>query len=225
MKVSDALGIAALAACLTLPLAAQQPASSSSQSSSPPSSSDQAAPAPDNQQASPDQTVPTEKKKESRLKRKLKEAAPSCIGIEGGAAKCRQSKDEDDANEEKKEAQEQALRDRCRDAADQPGTPAPECVELRKSEAAHDLQVGDDYFSDKHYPSAENRYRLALQEDPANATAMLHLAEVLEKTGHNSEAADEYQKFLAADPDGRDAQKARKALARLAPYRQAPVAR
>jgi Tfp pilus assembly protein PilF len=89
---------------------------------------------------------------------------------------------------------------------------------LRKRDSERDLKVGDDYFSDKHYPSAENRYRLALQEDPTNARATFHLAQVLEKTGKNSEAYAQYQKFLNTEPVGPDQKKAREALTRLRKY-------
>ena len=210
--------IAVLAACFCGASYAQQPSSSSS-SSQPPSSSSSQSPSdqalPPAPEPAPDQTPPEEPKKESKIKRKLKDAAPTCIGIAGGAGKCRQSSDPETAEQRKKEAQQQQLHDQCRDAADQPGTPDPACVELHKQDSAHDLEVGDEYFSDKHYPSAENRYRLALQEDPTNATAMLHLAQLLEKMDRKPEAADQYRKFLATNPPEPEASKARKALDKL----------
>jgi tetratricopeptide (TPR) repeat protein len=220
MKLLWLAGIFALGFALSVPAQGQQ--------SPPPSSSKTASP---DQQPSPAQ-VPdkADQKNESpstespgtgsKIKRKLEEAVPSCIGILGGSAKCRQT--QDDKQEQKKAADQQALRTHCRDVADQPGTPDPACVELKKQDAAHDLQVGDDYFSDKQYPSAENRYRLVLQEDPANTTAMLHLAQVLEKMHKSAEAAEEYQKFLATNPPDAEAKKARAALEKLG-YRPAPL--
>lgn len=209
------LAAAALMACSCLPSSAQQPAPSSESSSQ--SSSDKAAPVPNDQQPPADQTSPDDQSNDtghgSKIKRKLKEAAPSCIGFAGGVGKCRHSKES--REEQQKEIAEQQLRQHCRDAADQGKPEDQPCADLRKRDAAHDVSVGDDYFQDKHYPSAENRYRLALQEDPTNAPAMLHLAQVLEKTGHNAEASQQYQNFLNTHPQGPDAKLAREALDRL----------
>jgi len=47
---------------------------------------------------------------------------------------------------------------------------------------------------------------------------MLHLSEVLEKSGKNSEAYEQYQDFLNTDPQGPDQKKAQAALQRLRPY-------
>jgi TolA-binding protein len=197
-------------------LAAQQPAPP--QDTAPQSSSSKAAPVQNDQQPPASQTPDTtaDKKKESKLKRKLKDAAPNCIGFGGGAGKCRHSQESDE--ERKQEAADEQLRHQCRDTKDAGNPEDQPCADLRKSDAQHDVSVGDDYFGDKHYPSAENRYRLALQEDPTNATAMFHLAQVLEKTGRNSDAYQQYQNFLNTEPVGPDAKRAREALTRLRPY-------
>jgi predicted Zn-dependent protease len=197
-------------------LAAQQPAPVPD--APPQSSSSKAAPVQNDQQPPADQTTDTtsDKKKESKFKRKLKDAAPSCIGFGGGAGKCRHTQESDE--DRKQEAADLQLRRQCGDAKDQGKPETQPCADLRKRDAQHDVSVGDDYFSDKHYPSAENRYRLALQEDPANATAMFHLAQVLEKTGKNSDAYQQYQNFLNTEPVGPDAKRAREALDRLRPY-------
>jgi tetratricopeptide (TPR) repeat protein len=202
-----------LGAALLCPLAfAQQPAPSDSGNQS---SSSKAAPVQNDQPPAPTDDA-SDQKHESKLKRKLKDAAPNCIGFGGGAGKCRQP---DDSEENaKQEAADRELRQRCGDARNTGQAEDQPCAELRKRDSQRDLQVGDEYFSDKHYPSAENRYRLALQEDPGNAMAMFHFAQVLEKTGKNSEAYEQYQKFLNTEPLGPDQKKARAALDRLRPY-------
>jgi len=207
----------ALVLCLASSLWARQssPPVSSSKTPSSSDASGQQPSQPDQQANSPsDQNKP---RSESKIKRELKDLEPQCIGIAGGSGKCRHTQ-ENTANT-KQEEQERQVRQECSDAANQN---QPQCVDLRKRDSAHDVAVGDDYLSDKHYPSAENRYRLALQEDPTNATAMLHLAQVLEKLHRNAEAAEQYQKFLATDPPDPEAKKARAALQKLGGYRPAP---
>ena len=212
------IGLAAFAACLCLPLPAQQPAPPTDSSSQ--SSSSKAAPVQNDQQPPPDQTAPNDKsseaKHDSKLKRKLKDAAPTCIGFEGGAGKCRHTKESEE--EQQKEINGQQIRQQCRDAADQGKAEEPSCADLRKGDAAHDVEVGDTYFGEKNYTSAINRYHLALQEDPASPTAMFHLAQALEKSGHNSDAYQQYQNFLNTGPEGPDEKKAQAALDRLRKY-------
>jgi len=219
MTLLRLIGIGGVAACLCLPFSAQQPAPPAESSGQ--SSSSKAAPVQDDQQPPADQSAPSTTnssatKHDSKLKKKLKDAAPSCIGFEGGAGKCRHSKGSEE--DQKKEMEERQLRQQCQDAADAGRTEGQSCADLRKRDAVHDVSVGDDYLADKHYPSAVNRYKLALQEDPTNSTAMLHLAQTLEKTGQNSAAYEQYQNFLNTDPQGPDAKLARQALDRLRPY-------
>jgi tetratricopeptide (TPR) repeat protein len=207
--------IAVIVLALAPLVAAQQPAPVPDPA--PQSSSSKAAPVQNDQQPPDSQTTGTaaDTKKESRIKRKLKDAAPNCIGFGGGAGKCRRTQESDE--DRKQEAADLKLHRQCGDDKDQ-GTPESQaCADLHKRDAQHDVSVGDDYFGDKHYPSAENRYRLALQEDPTNATAMFHLAQVLEKTGRNSDAYQQYQNFLNTEPLGPDAKRAREALSRLRP--------
>jgi Flp pilus assembly protein TadD len=208
--------IAAVLLALAPFLTAQQPAPVPDPA--PQSSSSKAAPVQNDQQPPASQTPDTtaDTKKESKFKRKLKEAAPSCIGFSGGTAKCR----DDSASEQhqKEAADEQRLRQHCRDLHDSSQPEDQSCTGLRKSDSQIDTEVGDDYFSDKHYPSAESRYRLALQEDPTNSKTILHLARLLEKIDRKSDAYVQYQDFLNTEPVGPDAKRAREALTRLRPY-------
>ena len=178
---------------LALPLCAQQsspPASSSSSQSS--SSKDNAAPSqPQEQTPNADQNTT---KPESKVKKDLKDLEPQCVGLSGGAAKCRHSQP-NTANTQQ-EDQERQLRQQCSDSANQG---QQQCIELRKSDSARDTKVGDDYLSDKHYPSAVNRYCLALQEDPTNETAKQHLAQALKKGGNKVSGCPESQQQNATE--------------------------
>ncbi|MGZ4787033.1 MAG: tetratricopeptide repeat protein [Terriglobales bacterium] len=188
------------------------PQSSGQPSSSGESSQDKAAGSAQQQPAS--EQPPTEqKKKDSKVKRKAKELIPGCVGISGGAGKCRHSQDEEE--QAKKEAAEQDLRRQCREAADLSQPESPSCADLRKRDATHDIEVGDTYFDQKSYIAAGSRYHSALQGDPTNATAMLHYAQALEKLGRKSEAYEQYQNYLKTDPPADDAQRARAAMDRL----------
>ena len=214
MSLLRVAGLVLLTGCITLTLLAQHP---SSESTVPQTSPNNASPA-QQQQAPSEQPSAADKKKESTIKRKAKDLIPGCIGISGGAGKCRHSDDEEE--QRKKEAQEDELRHQCREAAQLSQQESPSCADLRKSDAAHDLEVGDTYFDQKSYTAAASRYRSALQGDPANAIAMLHYAQALEKLGRKSEAYQQYEKFLATDPQGPDADRARKAIDLLHPSAQ-----
>jgi len=217
------LAAAALVLAIVLPTVAQQPSSSSASSQSDSTLSTQPRPAPAENQQQPSAEQPaTETAKPSKLKKakqKADDLIPYCVGI-GSIGKCRH----DPAQEEqaKREAAAENLRRQCRDAAEQSQPETPACAEVREQAAAHDVDVGDTYYGEKNYNAAQMRYRSALQQDPTNAAAMLHLAQALEKLHRNQEAADEYQKFLATDPPSDAAQKARAALAKLGDYRPAP---
>lgn len=215
MKSSCALAGFALALCFSVPGTAQQSSTSSTVSSQ----SQEQAPAAQQQQPQTDQPSSDGSKKESKIKKKAGDLVPYCVGI-GSLGKCRHDADQEE--QAKREAAEQELQRQCHDAAAQSQPETSACADLRKSDAAHDVDVGDTYVDQKNYNAAVMRYRSALQTDPTNATAMLHLAQVLEKTKKNAEAYQEYQRFLSTDPQAPDAQKARAALQRLAPYRPAP---
>jgi len=132
---------------------------------------------------------PPEKSK-SKVKQQLEDLAPQCIGITGGAGKCRHEKE--NPADTKKEDQERQLRQQCSDAANQAQA---QCAALRKSDSIHDTKVGDDYLSDKHYVSAVNRYCLALKEDPTNVTATQHLAQALKKSGSKATTCEQLPQF------------------------------
>jgi len=215
MTLQRLFGIAILTGVVSLPGWSQQPAPSSSSQPQPAPriQDDTQEPPSERAQAEQQQNADNDKKKESKIKKKLKDAAPECIGFSGGSGKCRHSQEDED--EKKRQVEEQRLRTQCRDAADTTA-PAPQgCADLRRHDSAHDVEVGDNYFDQKSYKPAELRYRSALQTDPTNAAALYKLARVLEKTGRNEEAAEMYAKFLNTDPQGPEQKQAQDALNRL----------
>jgi len=159
----------------------------------------------------------------SAVKRVLRRATPNCIN--GVFDSCWSNSAQEEKAQEKIKKKD-ALRQQCkelraakRDAGAELDTSAEDaCSTEALNESAHNLEVGDTYFGEKSYAAAENRYRLALQSNPANAVAMLHLAQVFERTGHNAEAYEQYQNFLNTDPKGPDEKKARAAMERLRKY-------
>ncbi len=214
MTLRRVAGSLLLSACLAIPVCAHQaPVNTTAQTSSSSQSQTQAAPA-QNQQPPSDQPSPDTAKKESKAKKKAKDLIPYCVGI-GSSGKCRHDEDREQAA--KREAAEDDLRRHCRDASDQSQPETQPCAELRKRDAAHDVEVGDTYLDQKSYNPAVMRYRSALQTDPTNATAMLHLAQALEKLGQIDAAYEQYQNYLKTDPPADDAKRARTAMERLKP--------
>lgn len=206
---------------ITGTLVAQQ-SSSSSSSQSDSTLTTQQPPTPADAQPQPSADQPptyTKKSKAQKVKQKANDLIPYCVGI-GSIGKCRH--DADAEEQARREAADQNFRRKCRDAAQQSQPETPACADVRKANAAHDVDVGDTYYGDKNYNAAQMRYRSALQTDPTNATAMLHLAQTLEKLHRTSEAAEQYHNFLETDPPAPVAQKARAALAKLGDYRPAP---
>jgi tetratricopeptide (TPR) repeat protein len=81
--------------------------------------------------------------------------------------------------------------------------------------AAKDVEVGDFYFKRQNYKAAEDRYREALLYKENDAVATFRLAVCLEKQDRPGEAQQEYESYLKILPEGPEAKKAEKAIARL----------
>ena len=81
--------------------------------------------------------------------------------------------------------------------------------------AMKDIEVGDFYFNQKNYMGAASRYQEALVYKPKDADATLKLARALEKLKKYDDARDNYEAYLKIIHDGKDADEARKALARM----------
>ena len=59
--------------------------------------------------------------------------------------------------------------------------------------AAHDVEVGDDYFKEKNYNAALSRYKDAVEEKPADAAIQVRLGRAFEKLGQIPEAIEHYK--------------------------------
>jgi predicted Zn finger-like uncharacterized protein len=71
------------------------------------------------------------------------------------------------------------------------------------------------YLDLEQYPPAEASFQAALGVDPRHPDALLGLAETYRWQGKKTEAIRYYEKYLAANPDGEEAQVARNALEEL----------
>lgn len=60
-------------------------------------------------------------------------------------------------------------------------------------EAAHDVDVGDYYFSAKNYNGALMRYKDAVEDKPRDAAIHVRLGQAFEKLGKIPEAIQEYK--------------------------------
>jgi len=81
--------------------------------------------------------------------------------------------------------------------------------------AAKDIEVGYYYLQDKNYRAAESRLQEALELKPDSAPALVGLAQAQQKLGKNEDARRDYEAYLKLEPNGPDAEKAKKALAQL----------
>ncbi len=82
--------------------------------------------------------------------------------------------------------------------------------------AQDDVRVGQLYMGDGNYPGAYLRFKEATVVNPGNSDAVFYLAEAARKTSHLDEAAANYKLYLEAEPKGKRAKDARKALGELA---------
>ena len=82
--------------------------------------------------------------------------------------------------------------------------------------AKEDVRVGQLYMGDGNYPGAYARFKEATIVGPGNADAVFFLAKAARKTAHLDEAAASYKLYLDAEPKGKRAKEARRALTELA---------
>jgi tetratricopeptide (TPR) repeat protein len=99
-------------------------------------------------------------------------------------------------------------------AAPQPGKLLTE-EEQKTQQAAKDIDVGYFYLNEKNYVAAEGRLKEAVEFKPDAAAAWVGLAQAQQKLGKDSAARQSYEAYLKLNPDGPDAEKARKAMAEL----------
>jgi tetratricopeptide (TPR) repeat protein len=78
-----------------------------------------------------------------------------------------------------------------------------------------DVQVGNYYFKQKKYRSAEGRFRSATKWNDGNADAWLRLGEVSEKLKDPTAAREAYKKYLDLAADSKNAGDIRKRMSKL----------
>ena len=93
--------------------------------------------------------------------------------------------------------------DRCRSALD------------RALQAAHNVEVGDFQFVEKHYPAALSRYAEAAEEKPADAAIEVRLGRVLERLNDSPKALEHYEAAAKLGAPEKWAKEAQAALERL----------
>jgi len=135
-------------------------------------------------------TLPqTQDKKQSAVKRKLKELDPHCLNI--------------------------FLFHTC---WSQPPAPETKTSPQSKDdpEFTKDMEVGDFYLNErKNYKGAELRFRDALEHKPNDPLATFRLAQSLEGLSQFEEARKTYETYLKLEPNGHFVEQANKALERL----------
>jgi hypothetical protein len=78
--------------------------------------------------------------------------------------------------------------------------------------AADDVHVGQFYLNREDYKGAYARFKEATQVDPENPDAVFYLAQAAQRINRKDEAAQNYQLYLTALPNGPKSKEARKAL-------------
>ncbi len=92
---------------------------------------------------------------------------------------------------------------------------APTKFAFNPLQSEKDVRVGNYYFKQHNYRAALGRYRDATQWNDGNSDAWLHLAEAAEKTKDLDIAKQGYDKYLALEPDAKNAAQIRKKLEKL----------
>ncbi|HEY3928373.1 MAG TPA: tetratricopeptide repeat protein [Candidatus Koribacter sp.] len=104
------------------------------------------------------------------------------------------------------------------DAKKHPNSDVDDIIEFHHFDphkATKDIEVGDFYFKRENYRAAKSRYEEALQFKPNDADATLRLAKTEEKLKKYDDARQDYNAYLKIIPQGKDADEARKALAKM----------
>lgn len=96
-------------------------------------------------------------------------------------------------------------------------TPAKELSEEEKQaqQAAKDIDVGYYYLNEKNYVAAESRLKEAVELKPDIPAAYIGLGQAQQKLGKSTDARQSYEAYLKLSPDGKDADKVKKAIASL----------
>lgn len=82
-------------------------------------------------------------------------------------------------------------------------------------QAKKDFKVGNFYWKKGNHRAAAARYLEATRWDPGYADAYWKLAEAREKLEQHGQALEAYRGYLEVEPDGKQAESARKRIAEL----------
>jgi hypothetical protein len=85
----------------------------------------------------------------------------------------------------------------------------------KTQQAAKDVDVGFYYLNEKNYIAAESRLKEATELKPDMPAAYIGLGQAQQKLGKTADARKSYEAYLQLSPDGKDADKVKKALAEL----------
>jgi len=81
--------------------------------------------------------------------------------------------------------------------------------------AAHDINVGETYLTGNHFDAARERFEDALRLTPDNPLVWLRLAQALQGMQRLDPARLYYKKYLEAEPKGKFAGNAKKAIGQI----------
>lgn len=97
--------------------------------------------------------------------------------------------------------------------------PADPCNEAMEKAlmAAHDVEVGDEYFTDKNYSAALMRYKEADEDKPEDIAIRVRLGRALEKLGKIPQAIDQFKAAQDLQGPAKWSDEAKAALLRLQP--------
>jgi len=82
-------------------------------------------------------------------------------------------------------------------------------------QAAHDVEVGDEYFADKNYNAALMRYKEAVEQKPGDIAIHVRLGRAFEKLGQLPQAIEQYKAAQELAGPAKWSHEAEEALLRL----------
>ena len=81
--------------------------------------------------------------------------------------------------------------------------------------AAHDVEVGDEYFADKNYSAALMRYKEADENKPSDGAIHVRLGRAFEKLNKIPEAIEQYKAAQTLEGPAKWSDEAKASLLRL----------
>jgi tetratricopeptide (TPR) repeat protein len=81
--------------------------------------------------------------------------------------------------------------------------------------AAHDVEVGDEYFADKNYSAALMRYQSAVEGKPGDSAIRVRVGRAFEKLNQIPQAIDQYKAAQELQGPAKWSDEAKAALLRL----------